>query len=257
MPARPMGHCECLLGQGHSPVLCGMAPWPLGPTQAPVPSTNTQYQYPALALSISTQHQHWVLSTSIQYIPPVPSPRCSWLGIPQKEKMATEKGRNGQDESWVLTLFSATLACFYSFLITIWLLRVTSSRTLSSSVCCSAPTGHPPLGTPARFTKKGGESVAGWRETELSYLDIWTIGGNTCPSTRAGETSWSHLPVSPHCNKNATWNRRKTGENETKAGPWRRCGRRWRARSHSVDTPTPTYNLKPANLFPAGFTFSY
>lgn len=68
--------------------------------------------------------------------------------------------------------FSVTLAYFDLFLITIWLLRVTSLQTLSSSMCCPAPTGHPPLGTSARFTKKGGESVAGWRETELSYLDI-------------------------------------------------------------------------------------
>ena len=86
--------------------------------------------------------------------------------------MATEKGRTGQDESWASISFSVTLACFYLLLITVWLLRVTSLQALSSSVCCSAPTGHPPLGTPARFTKKGGESVAGWRETELSYLDL-------------------------------------------------------------------------------------
>lgn len=157
MPARATGHCECLLDQGHSPVLCGMAPWPLGPIQAPVPSTNTQYQYQAPAPS--TYHQY-------------PAPGVPDLGSLRRKRWQQRREGMGRTNLGPSLSFSATLACFYSFLITSWLLRVTSLRTLSSSVCCLAPTGRPPLGTPARFTKKGGESVAGWRETELSYLDI-------------------------------------------------------------------------------------
>ena len=108
MPARPLGHCECLLGQGHNPFLCGMAPWPLGPTQAPVPSTNTQYQYPALALSISTQHQHPVLSTSTQHQHPVHStstqPQVFLTWDP-----SGERGGNWEGKEWAGWILGLTL----------------------------------------------------------------------------------------------------------------------------------------------------
>lgn len=86
--------------------------------------------------------------------------------------MATEKGRKGQDESWALTLLLSDTSMF---LFISHNNLASQSDIIADTVIISVLLGtHRPSPSwyPARFTKKGGESVAGWRETELSYLDI-------------------------------------------------------------------------------------